>query len=98
MPAQCVAPCSETISPASTQCCSNDITLEELKSLKGKMDAADTTADAHMNTTAKWRANLYTAKGTLMTHAKCIAPLKSLFAKMTPELKSLSMEIPFEGD
>lgn len=70
MPAQYVAPCIEMITPASAQCCNNDITLGELKSQKGKMDAVDTAADAHTNTTAKRRGDLYTAKGTLMTHAK----------------------------
>ncbi len=73
MPAQYVAPCSETISPARAQCFTNDITLRELKSLKGKMDAVDTSRYPH-EYTEKWRADLYTAKGTLMPHAKSIAP------------------------
>jgi glycerophosphoryl diester phosphodiesterase len=91
----------EMISPASALCCTSDITLAEFKSLKGKMDAADTgatTLEGYMNATPDFRTDLYTAKGTLMTHAESIALFKSLGVKMTPELKSPSVPMPFDGD
>jgi glycerophosphoryl diester phosphodiesterase len=91
----------EIIKPASAKCCTSDITLEEFRMLKGKMDSANpkaTTVEGYMNATARWRTDLYTAKGTLMTHAESIELFKSLGIKMTPELKSPSVEMPFDGD
>jgi glycerophosphoryl diester phosphodiesterase len=89
------------IEPASAMCCTSDITLEEFKSLKGKMDAADptaTTVEGYMNATPSWRTDLYTGNATLMTHAESIDLFKSLGVKMTPELKTPSVAMPFEGD
>jgi glycerophosphoryl diester phosphodiesterase len=91
----------EMIKPASAKCCTSDITLEEFRMLKGKMDSANTratTVEDYMNATATWRTDLYTAKGTLMTHAESIELFKGLGMKMTPELKSPSVEMPFDGD
>ncbi|MFK5914877.1 MAG: glycerophosphodiester phosphodiesterase family protein [Woeseiaceae bacterium] len=86
---------------ANVSCCTSDLTLTEFKSLKGKMDAgnpkAKTLAD-YMNSTPNWRTDLYTAKGTLVSHKESIALFKSLGVKMTPELKSASVTMPFEGD
>ncbi|MCG7917943.1 MAG: glycerophosphodiester phosphodiesterase, partial [Candidatus Thiodiazotropha taylori] len=42
--------------------------------------------------------DLYTGNATLMTHAESIELFKQLGAKMTPELKSPSVDMPFEGD
>lgn len=89
------------ISPASAKCCTSDITLEEFKTLKGKMDAADTRAvnvDDYLNGTPNWRTDLYSQTGTLLTHAESIELFKTLGVKMTPELKSPSVEMPYEGD
>ncbi|GAG11913.1 unnamed protein product, partial [marine sediment metagenome] len=89
------------IKPASAKCCTSDITLEEFKRLKGKMDAANPrakTVEEFMNATASWRTDLYSAKGTLMTHAESIELFEKLGMKMTPELKSPSVKMPFEGD
>ena len=86
--------------PASAKCCTSDITLAEFKMLKGKMDAANskaTTVEEYMDGTPNWRTDLYTAKGTLMTHAESIELFKKLGMKMTPELKSPSVEMPFDG-
>lgn len=86
--------------PAATRCCTSDITLEEFKMLKGKMDAFNpmaTTVPEYMNATPGWRTDLYTAKGTLMTHAESIELFKRLGVKMTPELKSPSVAMPYEG-
>ena len=89
------------IKAASAQCCTSDITLDEFKSLQGKMDAtnprASNVAD-YMNATPHWRTDLYSAKGTLMSHKESIELFKKLGVKMTPELKSASVVMPFEGD
>lgn len=86
---------------ANVRCCTSDLSLAEFKSLKGKMDAANRhakTLDEYMHATPSWRTDLYTAKGTLMTHKESIELFKSLGVKMTPELKSASVTMPFEGD
>jgi glycerophosphoryl diester phosphodiesterase len=87
--------------PAQAQCCTSDITLAEFRTLKGKMDAANpraTTVQEYLGGTANWRTDLYSARGTLLTHAESIALFEKLGAKMTPELKSPSVPMPFEGD
>jgi glycerophosphoryl diester phosphodiesterase len=86
------------ISPASALCCTSDITLEEFKTLKGKMDAANpaaTTPEEYLGGTANWRTDLYSGptSGTLMTHSESIELFKKLGVKMTPELKSPSVEM-----
>lgn len=86
--------------PAAAECRTSDITLAEYRTLNGKMDAANakgTTVEEYMNGTAKWRTDLYSTTGTLMTHAESIELFKSLGAKFTPELKSPSVEMPFDG-
>lgn len=89
-----------TDTPASAKCCTSDITLEEFKTLKGKMDASNPkakTVEEYMNATPSWRTDLYTAKGTLMTHKESIELFKELHVKMTPELKTPSVTMPYEG-
>ena len=86
--------------PASAQCCTSDITLAEFKSLCGKMDASNpnaTTVEEYLGGTADWRTDLYATCGTLLSHAESIEIIKSLGGKFTPELKSPSVEMPFEG-
>ncbi len=51
-----------------------------------------------MNATPDWRADLYTAKSTLISHAESIELFKSLGIRMTPDRKSPSVAMPFEGD
>ena len=83
------------------RCCTSDITLAEFKSLQGKMDAANTAATSiadYMKATADWRTDLYASRGTLMTHKESIALFKALGVKFTPELKSPSVDMPYEGD
>jgi glycerophosphoryl diester phosphodiesterase len=90
-----------TGTPASARCCTSDITLAEFKTLKGKMDTSDssaTTVAEYMGGTADWRTEVYTSRGTLLTHAESIELFKSLDAKMTPELKTPSVTMPYEGD
>ncbi len=102
------AKCSQPFSPydsvsgkaASANCCTSDITLAEFKSLQGKMDASNpraTTVEEYLKGTASWRTDLYANRGTLLTHAESIELFKKLGVKMTPELKSASVVMPFEG-
>lgn len=89
------------VNASSIQCCTSDITVAEFKSLQGKMDAADRSADNiadYMNATAAWRTDLYSARGTLLTHAESIQLFKDLGVDFTPELKSPSVEMPYDGD
>ena len=87
--------------PASAKCCTSDITVEEFKKLKGKMDAFNpeaTTVEEFINATPSWRTDLYSTHGTLLTHAESIELFKKLGVKMTPELKSPSVDMPYNGD
>jgi len=91
----------KVLKPASAQCCTSDITVDEFLSLKGKMDAANTSAQTvedYLDGTANFRTDLYTEQGTLMTHAQSIELFKLLSVGMTPELKSASVSMPFDGD
>jgi glycerophosphoryl diester phosphodiesterase len=92
---------AEGDTPAGAECRTSDLTLEEFRSLEGKMDAGDDTAtdvEAFMDATAGWRTDLYAADGgTLMTHAESIALFKDLGVKFTPELKAPVVEMPFDG-
>lgn len=86
---------------ATAQCRTSELTLAQFKSLTGKMDAANAAATdvaGYMDGTAGWRTDLYASSGgTLMTHAESIELIKSLGGKFTPELKSPSVEMPFDG-
>ena len=76
------------------QCCTSDITLQEFKSLCGKMDnynpAALTAEDFLKGTSvqAPFRTDLYSSCGTLVTNAESIALIKRFGRKHTPELKA----------
>lgn len=79
------------VQPASARCCTSDITLEEFKSLCGKMDAADssaTTVDDYLGGTADFRTDLYSTCATVLSHPESIELFSGLGAKFTPELKS----------
>lgn len=87
--------------PASATCCTSDITLAEFKTLCGKMDGANPNASSveeYLGGTPDFRTDLYASCGTLLTHAESIALIGSLGAKFTPELKTPSVAMPFEGD
>ena len=103
------AQCSEPFTPAypangtkaSAKCCTSDITLAQFRQLRGKMDAANpdaTTVEEYLRGTVPWRTELYGMHGTLLTHAESIALFKELGVKMTPELKSAAVAMPFDGD
>jgi glycerophosphoryl diester phosphodiesterase len=90
------------VTPASAECRTSEITLAEFKTLRGKMDAFDArarTVGEYMGGTAGWRTDLYAGptSGTLMTHQESIALFKRLGVKMTPELKTPSVPMPFDG-
>jgi glycerophosphoryl diester phosphodiesterase len=101
--------CSQPFQPAepeagtqaSANCCASDITLEEFKQLKPKMDGVNpnaTTVEGYLDGTPSWRTDLYASDATLMTHLESIELFKSLGVKMTPELKTPQVEMPFQGD
>jgi len=108
------AKCTEPFSPAefdpvtgertkaaTARCCTSDITLTEFKTLCGKMDASNpnaTTVEEYLGGTPNYRTDLYATCGTVITHAESIELFKSLGVKMTPELKSPSVPMPYEGD
>jgi glycerophosphoryl diester phosphodiesterase len=90
------------MAPASAECRTSEITLAEFKTLRGKMDAANTrarTVAEYLAGTANFRTDLYSGptSGTLLTHGESIELFKQLGAKMTPELKSPSVTMPFDG-
>jgi glycerophosphoryl diester phosphodiesterase len=76
---------------ASALCCTSDLTVAELKTLKGKMDASNPnarTAQEYQGGTPNWRTDLYATGATLLTHKESIQLLTKLGSKFTPELKS----------
>lgn len=90
------------LTAATAECRASDITLAEFKTLRGKMDASyarATTPAQYLGGTAAFRTDLYSGptSGTLLTHKESIELFKKLGVKMTPELKSASVTMPFEG-
>ncbi|PKL99590.1 MAG: glycerophosphodiester phosphodiesterase, partial [Gammaproteobacteria bacterium HGW-Gammaproteobacteria-7] len=75
---------------ASAKCCTGALTLNQFKSLCGKMDASNPgalTAAQFLGGTADWRTDLYTTCGTVLSHKESIALFRELGVGMTPELK-----------
>lgn len=92
----------KVITPASAECRTSELTLAEFKTLRGKMDASNRAAltpEEFQGGTADFRTDLYAGptSGTLMTHRESVELFKRLGVKMTPELKSASVAMPFEG-
>ena len=90
------------LTAASAECRTSEITLAEFKTLRGKMDAANPNARSvaeYLGGTASFRTDLYSgpSSGTLLTHKESIELFKQLGVKMTPELKSASVPMPFDG-
>ncbi len=88
------------VTAASATCCTSDITLQEFKSLCGKMDGSNpsaTTVEEYMAGTPDFRTDLYATCGTVLSHKESIALFQELGVKMTPELKTPSVEMPFNG-
>ena len=85
---------------AQAECRTSDITLAEFKSLRGKMDAFDpeaTTPEVYLGGTADWRTDLYSTRGTLLSHRESIELFKELGVKFTPELKTPVVDMPYSG-
>ena len=100
--AKCTQPFSPASgdTPAAAECRTSDLTLAEFMTLEPKMDAADSsaaTAEDYLGGTADWRTDLYVNNTTLMTHAESIEVFRDLGAKFTPELKTPSVDMPFNG-
>jgi glycerophosphoryl diester phosphodiesterase len=88
------------VKPASAKCCTSDITLDEFKTLCGKMDASNPNARnvaEFLGGAANWRTDVYTTCGTLLTHAESIELFESLGRKFIPELKAPEVPMPFLG-
>jgi len=92
--------CSETFhpydpktqTPAGAKCCTSDITLEEFRTLEGKMDAENPKAlhvKEYLDATPSFRTDLYANDGgVLMSHVESIALFSKYHRKMTPEIKT----------
>ncbi len=88
----------QLLKPAAAKCCTSDVTLAQFKTLEGKMDAFDPSATSvaeYLQGTPAWRTDLYTGRGTLLTHKESIALFQSIGAKFTPELKGVDSAIGF---
>lgn len=90
------------IAPAAAECRTSELTLAEFKTLRGKMDASNPrarTVAEYLGGTANWRTDVHAGptSGTLLTLKEAIALFKQLGVKMTPELKSPSVPMPFDG-
>lgn len=88
----CTQPWSydETSSQSSAKCCTSDLTLAQFKTLKGKMDNFDSSAntpESAIDATRSWRTDLY-SPGTLVTLEESIELIESHKRKHTPELKA----------
>ncbi|MPZ58378.1 MAG: glycerophosphodiester phosphodiesterase [Rhizobiales bacterium] len=97
-----LGPNQEIVTPASAECRTSDITLAEFKTLTGKMDGFNPraqTPEEFVAGTANFRTDLYSGptSGDLLTHRESIEFFKKLGVKMTPELKSPSVMMPFNG-
>ncbi len=90
----------ETGNPASAKCCTTDITYDEFKSLCGKMDGFNpkaTTVEEFIAGTPKFRTDLYSTCGTLMSHKDSIEIIDSYGRDFTPEAKEPQIPMPFDG-
>ena len=90
------------VTPAAAECRTSELTLAEFKTLRGKMDAFNPrgrTVAEYMAGTANWRTDLYAgpSSGMLLSLKEAIALFKQLGVRMTPELKSPSVPMPFDG-
>jgi len=90
------------IADAAAECRTSDITLAEFKTLTGKMDGFNPNArtpQEYIAGTPNFRTDLYAGptSGHLLTHKESIALINKHGLKFTPELKSPSVTMPFNG-
>ncbi|WP_295578458.1 hypothetical protein [uncultured Lamprocystis sp.] len=74
-----------------------------IRTLTGKMDASNPRAKTpaeYLGGTASFRTDLFAgpSSGTLITHKDSIALFKNLGVKITPELQSPSVPMPYDSD
>jgi glycerophosphoryl diester phosphodiesterase len=80
----------KVVMAASAECRASALSLDEFKSLRGKMDAfnpAARSAAEYQGGTASWRTDLYTGRGTLLSFRESIELNQALGVRHTPELK-----------
>ncbi len=80
----------KVVMAASAECRTSTLSLDEFKSLRGKMDASNPAARSvaeYQGGTASWRTDLYTGRGTLLSFRESIELNQALDVKHTPELK-----------
>ncbi|MCF6430008.1 glycerophosphodiester phosphodiesterase family protein [Leisingera sp. MMG026] len=99
---RCIQPFSPHAfsSSASAECRSSDLTLDEFRRLRPKMDSANpfaATPRDYQGGLPSWRTTLYGGKAQTLTHAESIALLHSLGTKFMPELKAPAVPMPFNG-
>jgi len=83
-------PDGNIIERASAECRTSELTVDEFKSLRGKMDASNPaarTVEEFVGGTASFRTDLYTGPGAVLTFRESIALNETLGVKHTPELK-----------
>jgi glycerophosphoryl diester phosphodiesterase len=101
MNAKCSTPWAPGVAP---NCCTSDFTLAEIKTLCAKMDSSGgigalTAEEYSFGGTADWRTDLYQyACSEVPTHKESIAFIGGNGGYFTPELKTPSVEMPYEGD
>jgi glycerophosphoryl diester phosphodiesterase len=81
----------KVVTPASAMCRTSELTVDEFKSLRGKMDASNPaaqTVDQYVGGTPPFRTDLYTGRGTVMTFRESIELNEKMGVKHTPELKA----------
>ena len=79
------------VTSATAECRTSALSLDEFKSLRGKMDGfnpAAQTVDEFVDGTPAFRTDLYTGRGTLMTMRESIELNGKNGVKHTPELKA----------
>lgn len=82
---------------AQVQCCADDVTLLEFKSLCGQMESKNPNAQtvhAYQNSVPAWRTSASKACGTLLTHQESLQLIEVLGADFIPELKPGSNMLP----
>jgi glycerophosphoryl diester phosphodiesterase len=80
----------KVMTPASAECRASALTLDEFRTLTGKMDASNPAAKTpaeYQGGTASWRTDVYTGRGTLMSFRDSIELNRRMGVKHTPELK-----------
>lgn len=88
------------LTAATAKCLTSDITLAEFKTLKAKQDGANPNARTvaeYLDGTPRFRTDLYSQNGTLMTLKEALTLFKQMNVKVTPELKEPTISMPHNG-